>query len=290
MRDTAKGEAIKKSFERVQVVKGSLDDVDLIAQEARDADVVLRELACYGPAPVPLDIPLSDPRIVDMAATGHLKSVQTIYEALASKPKGDKSPYWVQIGGASLLAAAELADKARVPGTGSNIIHDDLQGVEEIQSLIRQHPSRVVDNYMLSVAQSTPNVKTAVVPPPIIYGEGRGPGNQRSVQAPELAKVTLQRGKGLQVGLGLSRWGNVHVRDLSRLFLRLVEKAVERDEDDQVWGLNGIYLTGAGEMVRNPFSLSVTRRCAYRDEPCVTVFWRDVSTSRGGGFQPEVIV
>lgn len=46
MRDTAKGEAIKKSFEQVQVVKGSLDDLNLIAQEAREADVVLRELAC----------------------------------------------------------------------------------------------------------------------------------------------------------------------------------------------------------------------------------------------------
>lgn len=194
----------------------------------------------------------TDPCISDLAATGHLKSVQAIHEALANKPKGEKSPYWIQIGGASLLAAPELADKSRVPGTGSDLTHDDLEGIEEIRSLIRQYPDRVVDNYMLSVAQSTPHVKTAVVPPPIIYGEGRGPGNRRSVQAPELAKVTLQRRKGLQVGPGLSRWGNVHVRDLSRLFLCLVEKAVEGDEDDRVWGSNGIYLTGAGEMVRGP--------------------------------------
>lgn len=214
-----------------------------------------------------------------MAATGHIKSVQAIHEALARKPKGSKSPYWVQIGGGSLLAAAELADKARVPGTGSEIVHDDLQGIEEIRSLIGQHPSRVVDNYMLSVAQSTPNVKTAFVPPPIIYGEGRGPGNQRSVQVPELAKVTLQCWKGLQVGLGLSRWGNVHVGDLSRLFLRLVEKAVERDEDDQVWGLNGFYLTGAGEMVRNPAHCAANR-CAYRDEPFYSLLERCLDESR----------
>ena len=37
----------------------------------------------------------------------------------------------------------------------------------------------------------------AVVPPLIIHGEDRGPGNQRSVHAPELANVTLQRGRGL---------------------------------------------------------------------------------------------
>lgn len=45
VRDTAKGEAIKKSFGQVQVVEGGLDDVDLVAKEAKDADVVLRELA-----------------------------------------------------------------------------------------------------------------------------------------------------------------------------------------------------------------------------------------------------
>lgn len=44
IRDAAKCEAVKKSFSQVQVVKGGLDDIDLIAQEARDADVILREL------------------------------------------------------------------------------------------------------------------------------------------------------------------------------------------------------------------------------------------------------
>lgn len=44
VRDDTKGEAIKKAFAQVEVVKGSLDDTDLIAQEAKDADVVLRWL------------------------------------------------------------------------------------------------------------------------------------------------------------------------------------------------------------------------------------------------------
>lgn len=45
VRDKAKSEVIKKSFGQVQVVEGGLDDVDLVAKEAKDADVVLRELA-----------------------------------------------------------------------------------------------------------------------------------------------------------------------------------------------------------------------------------------------------
>ena len=102
-------------------------------------------------ASVLLDI-LPDLCNADIAATGHLKSVQAIHGALASNLKGEWSPYWVQIGGGSLLAAPELADKARVASAGSDVIYDDLQGIEDIRSIIRQHAKRIVNNYMLSVA------------------------------------------------------------------------------------------------------------------------------------------
>ncbi|KAH6871638.1 hypothetical protein B0T10DRAFT_466576 [Thelonectria olida] len=225
VRDAGKGEAISRAFRQVQIVKGGLEDAEIIAREAKEADIV-----------------------VHLAASGHLKSVQAIHHALSNKPKSQKSPYWIQISGGSALAAAELADPSRVCGAGSDIIWDDLDGIDAIRSLIKQHPKRAVDNYLLSVANNTPHVKTALVLPPIIYGQGRGPVNQRSIQIPELAKLTLQRQRGVQVGPGQSRWGNVHILDLSQLFLRLVEKAVEGTEDPNIWGSNGLYLTGIGEI------------------------------------------
>ncbi|KAL2111030.1 hypothetical protein VUR80DRAFT_387 [Thermomyces stellatus] len=218
IRDAAKAGAVKNAFGQVEVVNGSLDDIDLIAQDAQDADVVLH-----------------------LAATGHLKSVQAIHKALADKPKGGKSPYWIQIGGGSVLAAAELADKSRVSGTGSDTVFDNLAGIEAIRSLIKQHPSRAADNYMLSVAETTPHVKTAIVPAPMIYGQGRGPGNRRSVQIPELAKVTLERRRGLRLA-------------------RASAGGVEGDEDGRVWGSNEIYLAAAGEMSFGEISQRVTDR------------------------------
>ncbi|KAF4340118.1 nucleoside-diphosphate-sugar epimerase [Fusarium beomiforme] len=225
VRDASKGAAITKEFSQVQLVTGGLDDAEVIAQEARDADIVL-----------------------NLAATGHLKSVQTIYDALSNKPKGAKPPYYIQISGASALAAGELADKSRVFGTGSDVIYNDLTGIDSIKSLIKQHPSRAVDNYIFSVSEQNSHVKTALVVPPIIYGQGRGPGNQRSVQIPSLARATLERKKGLQVGPGESRWGNIHIADLSRIFLSLVEKAVEGNQDENIWGASGVFFTGAGEL------------------------------------------
>lgn len=106
-----------------------------------------------------------------------------------------------------------------------------------------------MDNYILKVAADEPNVNTALVFPPIIYGEGLGAANQRSVQIPSLAKATLERKRGVQVGKGQSRWGNVHIQDVSQLIVHLVEKAAEAKSEEQVWNQNGLYLTGVGEIV-----------------------------------------
>lgn len=160
-----------------------------------------------------------------------------------------QTAHWIQISGASALAAAELADKSYVPGSASDLVFNDLDGISELRSFIRKYPSRAVDNYVFDVAAGEAKANTALVLPPIIYGEGTGPGNTRSVQIPSLAKATLQRDRGLQVGEGLSRWGNVHVEDVAQLFVRLVEKAVEGEGEEQVWNENGVYLAGVGEIV-----------------------------------------
>ena len=105
---------------------------------------------------------------------------------------------------------------------------------------------------MLSVAAAsaqTPQLNTALVMPPLIYGEGQGPCNRRSSQVPDLARVTLQRRRGLRVGRGQSRWGNVHIRDLGALFVLLIEKAIEGGGGQEIWNLNGLYLASPGEAV-----------------------------------------
>ncbi|KAF7549351.1 hypothetical protein G7Z17_g6437 [Cylindrodendrum hubeiense] len=235
IRDTAKGDVIKKKFSQVQIVDGGLDDTELLAREAKDADVVLH-----------------------LAATGHLSSVKTIHQALLEKSTTQTPPYWIQISGASALAAAELADQTRSPGTGTDIVWNDLDGIDAIRSIIKDHPSRAVDNYMLSVADETSHIKSAIVMPPIIYGRGRGPINQRSIQIPELAKATLKLQRGLQVGSGQSRWGNVHIQDLSQLIVKLVENALEGRQDKSVWGSNGIFLTSLRELSFGEISRRIT--------------------------------
>lgn len=152
--------------------------------------------------------------------------------------------------GATALAAAELTDISRMPGTPSNVVFDDVNGMSAIRAMIQGHRSWDVDNYILDVGSTTPQVHTALILGPVIYGESQGPCNRRSIQIPELARATLKRGRGLQVGEGLNRWTHVHITDLGDLFVRLVQAALEdRPDREDVWNTHGVHLVGVGEMV-----------------------------------------
>ncbi|CAH0044369.1 unnamed protein product, partial [Clonostachys solani] len=235
VRNAAQIEPIKQVSDNGQVVQGTLDDEDILEREASEADIVL-----------------------NLASSSHVKSVQAIHHGLLSKlDRGEKPPYWIQMSGGAAVVSNEVADPNWEPGTGSDIIWDDLDDIASIKSIIKSNPTRVVDNYMMSVAQSSSYIQTAVVYPPVIYGLGRGPVNQRSVQIPDLVEASLKRRRAFRLGPGLNRWGNIHIRDLSEMILRLIEKAVEGNQDTNVWGKDGIYLTGVGELLLPDTSIEV---------------------------------
>lgn len=83
----------------------------------------------------------------------------------------------------------------------------------------------------------------------MIYGHGRGPVNQRSIQIPSLAKATLENGYSPVVGKGLASWSNVHISDVAQLILKLLEAAQSKDNQKPLWNADGIYFAEAGKMV-----------------------------------------
>ena len=91
-------------------------------------------------------------------------------------------------------------------------------------------------------------VHTAIVCPPTIYGPGRGSGNTKSIQVYLLSHFVLKRGKGFLVGQGENVWHQVHVQDLSNVYLALGEAAAAGD-GNATWNDEGYYLAENGSFV-----------------------------------------
>lgn len=127
--------------------------------------------------------------------------------------------------------------------------YNDLAGVSALTSLPDFAFHRNVDKIILAAGSDA--VKTAIICPPTIYGTGRGPGNQRSIQLPNLVARALWDGEAPIVGRGLSEWDNVHIYDLSDLYVLLVDAiaANNKDLDKELWGAKGYYLAENGHHV-----------------------------------------
>jgi nucleoside-diphosphate-sugar epimerase len=64
-----------------------------------------------------------------------------------------------------------------------------------------------------------------------------------------MAKLMLSAHYIPIVGEGKARWNNVHVTDLSDVYLLLVEAAVAQKQDPELWGARAYYLAENGEHV-----------------------------------------
>ncbi|KAG8627231.1 hypothetical protein KVT40_004714 [Elsinoe batatas] len=192
----------------------------------------------------------SGPRAVSLAATH--PTLRLVYGDLSSTSLITSEARAADI--VLHLADADDAPSAQAIAEGlrsdeSEEVYDDGEGVGSVTSLPDQALHRGVDKLVLAAGDEAGQggkVRTAVVCPPCIYGRGRGAGNTRSMQVPELARVTVERGEGVRVGKGRARWTGLHVADLADLFVRLVEEAV-KGGGEATWGREGYYFAEDGE-------------------------------------------
>ncbi|KAE8142466.1 NAD(P)-binding protein [Aspergillus pseudotamarii] len=220
VRSESRASQLTKTFPSVTPVIGDLDSTAKITSEASEADVVLH-----------------------LASSNHLASATAIAQGLTESKR--QKPVWIQISGASLLSGPDIT--ANAYGEPRSQEFNDLQGISEIRRIITSSPKRAVDNLLLGLSATNPHIRTAIIYGPLIYGRGRGPVNQRSIQLPDLAKSTIQHGHGLQVGRGLSCWSNVHVSDIAQLVVRLAQEA-SNPQNPLIWNENGIYFAENGKM------------------------------------------
>lgn len=143
-------------------------------------------------------------------------------------------------------------------------VYNDWDGVYELTSLPDGAAHRHVDKVVLAAPQKFPGkIKTAIVCPPTIYGRGRGPDNRRSMQIYRATEAFLKAKQAAMVNKGRNKWHQVHVFDLSKLYLLLGEAAAAGGPP-ATWDDQGYYLAENGSFVWGDILEAVAKQ-AYRE-------------------------
>jgi nucleoside-diphosphate-sugar epimerase len=124
-------------------------------------------------------------------------------------------------------------------------IYDDIDDVDEIKSLPLTHFHQDVDQ---AVHHAPPNVKTAMITPPTIYGTGAN-ARPKILQIPWLVECILKGGEAFQINEGLNTWDAIHIRDLANIYRLLVESAAAGGGKAS-WGKDGYYFAESESYVR----------------------------------------
>jgi nucleoside-diphosphate-sugar epimerase len=78
----------------------------------------------------------------------------------------------------------------------------------------------------------------------------------------DLTRLILETGRGLQLADGKSFWNCVHVHDLSRLYIRLIDEAIFGGSKAS-WNSEGYYLVEGGEYFWGDICRRITKE-AYK--------------------------
>ncbi|KAL1879954.1 hypothetical protein VTK73DRAFT_6534 [Phialemonium thermophilum] len=225
VRNEARGKLVKEKYPNVRLVYGTLDDAHVISKAAAAADIVVHTAE----------------------SADNVPSAKAIAKGLAEGHSADKPGYWIHICGTGILQWYDETHRRYGQPPVPEETYDDIKDIDRIINIPDQALHRNVDKIVLA-ANSSPAVKTAIVGPPTIYGPGRGPVNQRSIQVYDLAKLGLRKGYIPYIGTGKVEWDNVHIHDVSSLLISLVEAALDpaRNQDPELFGPKGYFFAESG--------------------------------------------
>ncbi|KAH9856554.1 NAD-P-binding protein [Lenzites betulinus] len=212
----------------VKAVVGSLDSLDILEAVAAQSDVV-----------------------IECANADHLESTKALLAGLRKRHAiTGKVPILIHTSGTAVLSD----DAAGMHSTDT--IYDDTN-LEQMDTIPPTQPHRNVD---LTVADADKEgtarlppryVKTFIVLPSTIYGLASGPlvdagiANPRSQQIPTLIRASVDRGQAGMVGAGVNLHPNVHIDDISQLYITILKRALAGDDIGH--GREGFYFGENGE-------------------------------------------
>lgn len=224
VRSEERAKPIKEAYPNTKFAYGGLDDADLVQKAAAEADIIIHTAE----------------------SSDHEVGAKNIAKGIAAGHSADKPGYWIHTSGTSILTWYDAENKRNGEPPLPDQKYNDLQGVDRLVSLPDQADHRVVDKIVQAAISDA--VKVAIVCPPTIYGEGSGVVNKRSIQVPDMAKGSLEKGFAPIVNAGETEWDHVHIDDLGDLFVKLADASqdAEKANNPEIFGPHAYFFAEAG--------------------------------------------
>ncbi|OQE84736.1 hypothetical protein PENNAL_c0026G03492 [Penicillium nalgiovense] len=183
------------------------------------------------------------PVVINAASASHDRSAKALIEGLARRQKATgKESYLIHTSGTSILGDH--------PYTGmpqdQEIWSDEKDNIFEMEkNYPERYGQRVTDVTVVETGLSL-GVKTYIVVPPTIYGQGGGPFSTLSQQVPNLARLARKRGFAAVIESGKGIRNHIHIADLS-VFYGLLFRAVIEQKTWLPSGPEAVFFVESGE-------------------------------------------
>ncbi|KAI0119899.1 nucleoside-diphosphate-sugar epimerase, partial [Nemania sp. FL0031] len=226
VRSEEKAKQVSGQYPNAKFVYGTLDSADVIEKAAAAADIVVHTAD----------------------SSDNLPSAKAIAKGLSKGHTDEKPGYWIHVCGTGMLQWYDWDNERYGQSPLPAQKYHDIDDIDRILTIPHHALHRDCDEIVLA-ANQVGGVKTLIIGPPLIYGPGRGPVNQRSIQVYNMAKFCLENGFApIMSGGGSPEWDNVHIHDLGAFFALAVDAALdpEKKNNPEIFGPRGYFFLENG--------------------------------------------
>lgn len=147
-----------------------------------------------------------------------MPSVKAVLDGIRRRTARNLKTTYVHTSGTSFLS-----DDSKSAYRSETIFHDDKP--EDLDALPDSASHRLIDLEIIRArAEIGPMARIFIILPPLIYGVSKTDG-KLSIQVPTLTRFAMKHRYAGHVGKGEAVWSTVHVSDLARAYLLVLQWA-----------------------------------------------------------------
>jgi len=209
----------------VKIVKGTFDDYQVIEKASAESDIIIRTSPFRQTS-----FKVLTNHLIDAGDSDHEGCVKAILSGLSHKTSKKQKSFLIHLSGTGVISDER---EQTWEGKSNPKIWDDIKDIDEINNLPENAKHHKVDRWIQEASDEY--LKTVIVCPPDIYGEGYAVGGRTSFLVPMYVDALIKHGEAFYLGDGDNLRAVAHIDDVIEVFSLLVGEALKGGGNGQ-WG------------------------------------------------------